>query len=114
MVVVEVAVALAAEGEVHLPPHPAELLLLLAAALAVVGLPLLVAALAVVPPLLRLVDLAVVGRQLPIWLLSAITYRTSSQLYPQQTPRPRAHRPHSVAAANAAAVRCPAPTWCPI
>ena len=113
MVVVEVAVALAAVEEVHLPPQPAELLLLLVAALAVVGLPLLVAALAVVP-LLRLVDLAVVGRQLPIWLLSAITYRMSPQLYPQQTPRPRAHRPQSVAAANAAAVRCPAPTWCPI
>ena len=111
VVVVEVAVALVAVEEVHLPPQPAELLLLLVAALAVVGLPLLLAALAVVP-LLRLVDLAVVGRQLPIWLLSAITYRR--QLYPQQTPRPRAHRPQSVAAANAAAVRCPAPTWCPI
>jgi len=101
VVVVEVAVALAAVEEVHLPPQPAELLLLLVAALAAV-------------PLLRLVDLAVVGRQLPIWLLSAITYRMSPQLYPQQTPRPRARRPQSVAAVNAAAVRCQAPTWYPI
>ena len=90
----QVAVALAAVEEVHLPPQPVELLLLpLVAVLAVVELPLpLVAA------------LAVVARQLPIWLWSAIT---------QQTPRPRARRPQSVAAVPAAAVRCPAPTWCP-
>ena len=97
VVAVEVAEALAAVEEVHLPPQPVELPLRL------------VAALAVVEPPVQVVDLVVVARQLPIWLLSAITYRR--QLYPQQTPRPRAHRPQSVAAANAAAVRCPAPTW---
>jgi hypothetical protein len=93
-VVVEVAAAVAAVG-VHLPPQLVELLLLLAAALAVV-------------------ELAVVERQLPIWLLSAITSRTLPQIYPQQTPRPRARRPRVASAVPAAAVRCPAPMWCPI
>ena len=101
--VVAVAAALAAVEEVHLPPQLVELLLLLAA-LAVVELPLLLVAAPVV------VGLVVVGRQLPIWLLSAITSRTLPQVYPQQTPRPRARRPQAVAAVNAAAVRCPAPT----
>ena len=79
VVAVVVAVALAAVEEVHLPPQPVELLLLPVAALGVV-------------------ELAVVARQLPISLLSAITSR----------------RPQSVAAVPVAAVRCPAPMWCPI
>ena len=100
VVEVEVASALAAVEEVHLPPQLVELLLLLEAALVVV--------------VLVVVVLVVVARQLPIWLLSAITSRTLPQVYPQQTPRPQARRPQAVAAVNAAAVRCPAPTWCPI
>ena len=103
VVVVEVAVALVAVEEVHLPPQLVELLLLLAA-LAVVELPLLLVAAPAV------VELVVVGRQLPIWLLPAITSRTLPQVYPQQTARPRVRRPQAVAAVNAAAVRCPAPT----
>ncbi len=86
-VVVEVAVALAAVEEVHLPPQPVELLLLLVAVLAVVELPLL----------------PVVASR---WWRASYRSRCFSGN--------SARRPQSVAAVPAAAVKCPAPMWCPI